>query len=200
MGLTILWASVSLAHDSLPMIRRLILHKVIESKSVFKGHVFEAKVENIILPSGEEARREVVVHRGGASVLAIYQDNIVLVRQYRHAANNYVLEIPAGIIEVGETPQECATRELREETGYTSTNIRKLLTMYKSVGYTTEKHHIYLAQNLTPGPQELDFGEEVDVVLMPIEKVIKKIFAEEIEDAKTVAGMLAYRELMHRQA
>lgn len=172
------------------------MHKVINSKTVFKGHVFEAKVEDIVLPTGEEARREVVVHRGGASMVAVYQDSIVLVRQYRHAANNYVLEIPAGIIEQGEDPQNCATRELREETGYISTDIRKLVTMYKSVGYTTEKHHIYLAQNLTPGPQDLDPGEEVEVVLIPIKEVVQKIFTGEIQDAKTIAGVFAYRELV----
>jgi len=175
------------------------LHKVIESKSMFKGRVFEAKVEDIILPTGEKAQREVVVHRGGASMLAIYQkDSIVLVRQYRHAAGRYVLEVPAGIIEPGETPQDCAIRELREETGYTSTDVRKLITMYKSVGYSTEKHSIYLAQNLTPGVQNLDPGEEVEVILMPIEEVKRKIFSGEIEDAKTVTGVLAYRELMHK--
>lgn len=169
-------------------------HKIIESKTMFNGNVFEAKVENIILPNGKQAMREVIIHRGGASVVAIYKNNFVLVRQYRHAAQSYVLEIPAGIVEHGESPITCAERELKEETGFSTSNISHLITMYKSIGYNTEKHSIFLAQDLTEGKQNLDPDEDIDIHLIPINDVIKMIFSGEIYDSKTIAGVLAYRE------
>lgn len=170
-------------------------HKVVKSTSIFKGRVFETKTEEIILPTGEEAYREVVVHRGGASIVAITDcGKVVLVRQYRHAVGDYALEIPAGIIDNNEDPQVTATRELKEETGYTAATVTHLLTVYKSMGYTTEKHHIYLAQGLTAGTQSLDEGEDVEVVEVPLAEVMEKIWNGGIVDAKTVMGVLAYRE------
>ena len=170
------------------------MHKIINSKSVFKGHVFEAKVETVILPNGEQASREVIIHKGGVSIVALYNKSIVLVRQYRHAVGEYVLEIPAGIIEAGEDPINTAERELREETGFYSYNITPLISMYKSMGYSTENHHIYLATDLIQGEQDLDAEEDIEIVIIPIEKVIEMIFSGEIFDAKTIAGVLAYKE------
>ena len=173
---------------------KLAVHKVIKSTSMFKGKVFEAKVEEVILPTGQQAMREVVVHRGGASMLAITDDNkAVLVRQYRHAVPGYTLEVPAGILEQGEDPQHTATRELQEETGYTPSKVEHLLTMYMSMGYVTEKHHIYIAKGLTPGPQNLDEGEDVEVIEIDIDNVIEMIWSGEIVDSKTIAAVLGYR-------
>ena len=168
------------------------MHKIEKSQVMFAGKVFTAKTEEIILPNRKKAIREVAVHPGGASMVAVIENKIVLVKQYRHAAQSYILEIPAGLLEKGETPMDCAIRELKEETGYTARKVRHLTSVYMSVGYSTEINHIYLGEDLVPGSQELDPGEDVEIVLMEAEQVLKRIFSGEIADSKTAIGVLGY--------
>ena len=181
------------------------MHKVIKSETVFKGKVFEAAVENVVLPNDKQVNREVVRHKGGCSVVAIknHESNnpsVILVKQYRHAANDFVLEIPAGILESGEDPMDGAARELEEETGYTANNIKHLFTMYKSVGYCTEKHYLYLCHvQGEPGIQNLDPDEDVEVVLVTVDKAVEMIFSGQIIDSKAISGILAYRELRNKK-
>ena len=177
------------------------MHKVIKSETKFKGRVFEACVEDIIQPNGMEVNREVVIHKGGCSMIAIKDHStnnpsIVLVKQYRHAAKDFAIEIPAGILETGESPAEGATRELEEETGYKAIDPKPLFTMYKSIGYSTEKHYLNLCYvEGEPGKQNLDADEDVEVMLVTVDEAVKMIFDGRIVDAKTVAGILAYREM-----
>jgi len=168
-------------------------HKVLESKTMYEGRVFTAKEEKVILPSGMEAIREITLHNGGASILAVDEDdNIVLIRQYRHAVGKYVLEIPAGALEIGEDPAVCAKRELQEETGYIAKNLKFLLKMHMSIGYSNEVNYIYLATDLTAGEQNLDYDEEISVEKYSLKDAVDMIYSGEITDSKTVAGILAW--------
>lgn len=174
------------------------MHQVLKSDTKFVGRVFTTKIEEVILPNGSHATREIAEHIGGASVVAVEGDEVILVRQYRHAVKDYVLEIPAGVLEAGEDPAHTAKRELQEETGAIAGEIIPLTKIYKSVGHSTEINHIYLGRNLTFGPQNLDEGEDVEVVRMKIEEVVDRCLSGEIVDSKTLAGIFAYREYIRR--
>ena len=174
-------------------------HKVLSSETKFIGRVFTAKVEEVVMPNGSTVMREIAEHKGGASIVAVDGDEIIMVKQYRHAAGDFMLEIPAGILEPGEDPGVCAGRELEEETGYIAQEIVPLTKMYMSVGYVNEVHHIYLGTNLKKGTQHLDDEEDVEVLRLKIDDVIEKFFSGEIGDSKTIAGILAYKEYLKRE-
>ena len=176
------------------------MHTVIKSEEKFKGRVFTAKVEEVILPNGEQTIREVAEHRGSASVVAVTDDNkVVLVRQYRHAAKDFVLEIPAGVLEQGEDPAVCAKRELEEETGVIANEVVPMTKLYLAVGYATEVHHIYLARGLSKGVQNLDEGEDLEIVYMDIDEMTKWFISGDVIDSKTIAGVLAYKEFLLKE-
>ena len=120
------------------------------SETVFQGRVFSAEVQTVRLHDGQRARREIVRHNGGAAVVAVDPDGrIVLVRQYRKAAEQLLLEIPAGKLEPGEDPKVCAIRELREETGYTADSVVPLTPIYPTPGYCSELLYLFYATGLT---------------------------------------------------
>ena len=173
-------------------------HKVLNSETVFTGRVFTAKVEEVIMPNGNTVTRELIEHKGGASIVAVEGDEIIMVKQYRHAAGKFMLETPAGILEPNEDPGVCAGRELEEETGYIAQTIVPLTKIYMSVGYINEVHHIYLGTDLKQGKQHLDDEEDVEIVRMKIDDVVKSFFDGSIGDSKTIAGVLAYKEYLKR--
>jgi len=176
------------------------MHQVVTSEIKFKGRVFTAMVEDIVTPSGQQVTREVARHKGGTSILPIKINpegvhHVILVKQYRHAISNYLLEIPAGILEPNEAPLVGAVRELQEETGYIAHNPRKLLHMHKTAGYCDEIHHLHVCEvSGKPGPTNFDPEEDIEVVELPLEAVVSMIFTGQIVDAKTIASVLAYRE------
>lgn len=172
-------------------------YETIDSEITYKGRIIDVKVDTITLPDNRTAKREVVLHNGGSAIIPVDgSGNIYFVRQYRHAVNSMVLEIPAGMVEKGEDPLACAARELEEETGLRSNDISLLTSIYSSVGYTSEIINIYKAENLFPGRQHLDPDEFVAVEKYPIEKTIRMIAAGEIMDAKTIVAILAYKEFL----
>ena len=148
------------------------------------------------LPDGKTAKWDFVSHRkGAAAVVAVAENgNLLLVRQYRSALDRETLEIPAGSRDsVTEDTMVCATRELEEETGWKSEHVEKLLQLKTTVAFCNEFIDVYLATDLTPGVQKLDEGEEIEIVSMPLDEAVQKIYCSEIQDAKTVAGILAYQ-------
>lgn len=162
-----------------------------KSERVFEGKLLTLRVDTVELPNKYYSKREIVEHSGGVAIVAITDDNeVVLVKQYRKAIEDFLLEAPAGKLEYGEDPLECAKRELREETGYTTDNIELLTATYPSPGYTTEKIYIYLAKDLKQGSQELDEGEYLEVEKININTLIKMINNKEIMDSKTITGIL----------
>lgn len=169
--------------------------KLIKSDILFQGKVFDLKVDEIEYNStGNKGRREVAVHPGGAVVVALTDENkIVMVKQFRYPHQEWVLELPAGKLDDNEDPKICATRELTEETGYTAMQIHKLGKIYTTPGFCNEVLHIYLAENLTAGKHNREEGEEgMEIFEFTIDEINEKIRSGEIVDAKTISGIYMY--------
>ena len=170
--------------------------KVSKSDTVFQGKVFDVKIDEIEYNgTGMKAMRQVAVHPGGAVVVPVLSNGkIVLISQYRYPHKKTILELPAGKLEIGEDPQVCATRELTEETGYSSNKVSKLGKIFTTPGFCDEILHIYLAEDLTPGEHAREEGEEdMEIFELSIDEIDDKIRTGEIVDAKTICGVYYYK-------
>lgn len=173
-------------------------NELLKREMLFRGKIFELSRDDVKLESGKEVKLDIIHHRGGAAVVALTEQNeVVLVKQYRHPIGEYLLELPAGKLEDGDTPETAALRELAEETGYTSLRFQLLTTSYPAPGYCGEKLYIYLARDLKPETRQPDFDEELEVVYLSLEKACEMIHYGEIQDAKTIIGLLATERLLH---
>jgi ADP-ribose pyrophosphatase len=164
--------------------------KTIASKSIYKGRIFDVRTDRI--REGEaEYDRDIIVHPGSAVVVPVFEDGTVaLVRQYRHAAGEYLLEIPAGSLDADESPETGAARELEEEIGFRAAKLEKLAEFYVSPGFLTEKMFVYIATGLTKTQQNLDQDEFVEIEHYTFPQALDLIRTGTIEDAKTIAGLL----------
>lgn len=165
--------------------------KVHNITNIYNGKIFNVALEKVTLPNGVIKDREVIRHPGAAAMVPLLDDgNVVLVKQHRHAVNDYLWEIPAGTLEPHEEPVACAGRELIEETGYEAKAFDKLTEILPAPGYTDEHIHIFLATGLTLGEQRLEDDEVLTVQPTPFDKAIEMIKTGEIQDAKTIVGLL----------
>jgi ADP-ribose pyrophosphatase len=147
-------------------------------------------VDKVSLPNGEQSTREVVEHAGAVAVVALDNDNnIIMVRQYRKPVEMVLMEIPAGTMEEDEDPLLCAQRELREETGFSAEKWDKILSYFSAPGFTDEFLHLYLATGLTRGETDLDEDEFVETVHLPLTEAYRSIFAGHIADGKSIIGI-----------
>jgi ADP-ribose pyrophosphatase len=164
--------------------------QILSSTEVFAGRVFAVTVDTI--REGDKTyQREVVHHPGSAVIIPLFEDGtIALVRQYRHPAVRYLLEAPAGTLERGEVPEEGAARELEEELGYVAGRLEKLSEFFVSPGFCEEKMWVYLATDLAETRQQLEDDEILEVVRIPFSQVLSMITTGEIEDAKTIIGVM----------
>jgi ADP-ribose pyrophosphatase len=164
--------------------------EVLASEEIYRGRVFEVALDTV--REGEAVyKREVVRHAGGAGVVAVFDDGTVaLVRQYRHPAAGYVLEIPAGRLEAGERPVESAARELEEELGVVAARMEQLSEFFTTPGFCAEKLWVFLATGLTETAQNLEADEFIEIVRLPFRRALEMIASREIEDAKTIIGLL----------
>ncbi|MGN1103704.1 MAG: NUDIX hydrolase [Candidatus Coproplasma sp.] len=163
----------------------------ISSQLIFNGKILSLYVDSVRLPDGREARRECVRHHGGACVLFVKEGKIALVKQYRYLYGKEIYEIPAGKMDEGEQPDLAAQRELKEETGYLA-EVKHLLDIYPTPGYTDEIIHIYFAENGEYVGEKLDEGEFLNCQFFAIDDVLKMIESGEICDAKTVSAVYKY--------
>ena len=168
------------------------MEETISSKTLHVGKNFSFKTAKVRLPNGKETDRDVVEHPGAVAIIPVDDGEIVLIRQYRYSTKSEILEIPAGTLEVGEDPYACAVRELKEETGYAASEWRKLLSAYVAPGYSNEIIHIYVAEGLTPVGSDLEEDESIKVERYGYNNVLEMIETNEIKDAKTICGILAY--------
>jgi ADP-ribose diphosphatase len=165
--------------------------QLLESEKIFKGAVFDVERDSLREENGIEIVREVVRHPGGAGALPLFDDGrVALVKQYRHPARRELLEIPAGRIEDGETPEMCAAREVEQEIGFRAGRIEMLAEFYSTPGFCEEKLHVYLATDLTPSSQALDHDEWVEVVHLPFAEAAQMAERGGIEDSKTIIALL----------
>ncbi len=163
-----------------------------KKKKIYQGRILGLTVYDLTI-RGRKVRREIIEHGGAAAMLAIDNDNkVILVKQNRFPRGD-ILEIPAGTLEKGEKPKKCAFRELQEETGYKARKMTPLITYYPSVGYNTEAIHCFVASGLSqPGDLKLDEDEIISVVKIPLKKLIKMIISGKIIDSKTICAVLTY--------
>ncbi|MEJ5292692.1 MAG: NUDIX hydrolase [Candidatus Methanosuratincola sp.] len=166
------------------------------SSQIFSGRAISIQVERVRLPSGRLASRETVVHPGAVAVVALEGEKILLERQYRHTARKLIWELPAGTIEKGEAPEDCARRELTEETGYTADKMEQVFRFYVAPGYSTEVIYLFLADGLKRSSKRLDDDEEIETVFVPISKAVEMVRENQIEDAKTALGILFYERFL----
>ncbi|MCL2707600.1 MAG: NUDIX hydrolase, partial [Defluviitaleaceae bacterium] len=156
---------------------------------------------NVRLPDVRTAKYDVIVHCGAAAIIPVRPDKkIILVRQYREAVGREILEIPAGRLEKGEDPAECARRELKEETGCAAADMDFLTKFYPVVGYSTEIIHFYVAQNLSSGEPDPDENEFVRAEAYSLAEALKMIDSGEIMDGKTIAALLLYERQINKPA
>lgn len=161
-------------------------------KTVYDGKILKLDVDEVLLDDGSSAMRECVRHSGGAAVLCVKDNEVLLVRQFRYLYGKEIWEIPAGKLEKGEEPSVAAKRELEEETGCIAAELVPLLKIYPTPGYTDEVIHIFEAKNCRFAEQKLDEGEFLAVKFKNLDEVLKMIESGEICDAKTVAAIYRY--------
>ena len=164
--------------------------KLLASKRIYEGRLVNLRQDAVVLSSGRETVREVVEHPDCVAIVAINsEDNVVMVRQFRKPVEGVLLEIPAGVIEPGEEPQECALRELEEETGYMAGKMERIGGFYSSPGYSTEFLYLFLATDLQKGSTRPDEDEIIEVVSIPWEQIPGLIAKGEVCDAKSIVGL-----------
>jgi ADP-ribose diphosphatase len=164
--------------------------QIIDSVEVFRGRIFYVTVDTVV--EGDVTyQREVVHHPGSAVIVPVFGDGtIALVRQYRHAAVRYLLEFPAGTLNRGEAPEEGAARELEEELGFVAGRMEKLSEFFVSPGFCEEKMWLYMATELVETKQRLEHDELIEVCRLPLSQALEMITDGEIQDAKTIIGLL----------
>lgn len=166
--------------------------ETVQKNYLYRGKIINLRCDDARLPDGRPCKREVVEHPGGASVLCVRGGKIALVRQFRYAYQEELLEIPAGKLERGEDPMSAAMRELEEETGLIAERLELLTVLYPTPGYTDEKIYIYEAADCREGSSHPDEGEFLDVVCLPVGEALDMIASGAIRDAKTIAAVLLY--------
>lgn len=170
--------------------------ELLSSETKFEGRIFDVRIDGI-REGNLEYSREVVVHKGSAVIVPVFGDGTVaLVRQYRHAAGEYLLEIPAGTLNSGEDPMIGAVRELEEEIGVRAARVEKLNEFYVSPGFLTEKMHVYLATDLTEVGQKLEADENLTIERFSFDELSKMIRDGRIVDAKTMVGVMLAAEVI----
>ncbi len=168
------------------------IEKQVKKNYVYQGKILSLRVDDALLPDGAPCKREIIEHSGGACVLYIEEEKVLLVRQYRYAYGESIYEIPAGKLEKGEDPSFSAMRELEEEGGIKASELKLLYVVYPTPGYTNEKIYIYQALGGEKTSAHLDEGEFLETEYVPLEKVKQMLKNGEIKDAKTIIALQAY--------
>ena len=170
--------------------------KTISSDRVYTGKVITLKVDTVEIPGQGYQKRELVEVGGAVGIVAITDDNkVVLVKQFRKPIEKPIFEIPAGKLEKNESPKDCAERELKEETGYSAKNIKLIHKFFTSAGFSNEIMFVYLATGLTPGENNLDADEFLDVYEIELEEAYNMVLKNDVEDAKTSIGLLLVKDM-----
>ncbi len=168
----------------------------IGSRRVYTGKVVSLDLDTVRFPDGSVGELEMIRHPGASAVVPFLSDprgeepQVLMIRQYRYAADGYLYEIPAGRLNSGEDPRDCAARELKEETGCRAERLEHLLTMYTTPGFTDEKIHLFMAIGLVSGETKHEADEFLELHPMLLSRALEMIEAGEIQDAKTALGLL----------
>lgn len=168
----------------------------VSSRRIYSGRVLNLDLDTVRFPDGSEGELEMIRHPGASAIVPLLSDpdsedpQILLIRQYRYAADGFLYEVPAGRLDAGETPHECAIRELREETGCTARQLEHVVTIYTTPGFTDERIHVFMATGLERGERHLEPDEFAEVETMPMSRALRMIRDSAIVDAKTAVALL----------
>lgn len=168
----------------------------LDSVRVYTGRILNLDIDRVRFPDGSAGELEMIRHPGASAVLPFASDpagadpQLLLIRQYRYAADRYLYEVPAGRLDPGEEPLTCAIRELREETGCTAERVEFLTTIYTTPGFTDERIHLFMASGLSRGEAEREADEFIEVVTLPLSQVLQLVERGEVVDAKTIIAVL----------
>lgn len=174
--------------------------KTMKSDKLYEGKLVNLRIDTVELADKKYSKREIIEHPGAVCILALTEDNcVILVKQYRKAVERALLELPAGIIELNEEPGETAKRELKEETGFSANKMEFLLEFYTSPGFTNEKVYIFLATDLTPGDTEFDDSEFIEVSKVHIDELVKRVNRGDIPDSKTIIGVQFAKTILDKR-
>ena len=170
------------------------MEKKLSSRLLHEGRNFDFLVDDVELPNGHVTQRDIVRHPGAVAIVPTLGDGrVALIRQFRYATGKTLLEIPAGTLEQGEPPLECAARELREETGYEAKELEPLLSCFMAPGYSDEVIHFFVARGLSVVGDDPEIDEAITLELHSLEEVRRMIEENVIEDAKTIVGILSLK-------
>jgi ADP-ribose pyrophosphatase len=165
--------------------------RLLNRRTVYDGRVLKVGIDRLRLPTGRTTELEIIRHSGASVVVPLTSEGeVLLVRQYRYATGEWLLEAPAGKLDPGEAPERCALRELEEETGWRAGELASLGSIWSSPGFTDERLHLFLARDLSPGTQALEEGELLTVESVPLGRAVAMAHDGRISDAKTVCAML----------
>lgn len=172
---------------------------LLESRSIYRGRVVDLSVERVELANGETVELEVIHHRGAAAVVPLTAaGDVILVRQYRWATREWLLEVPAGKLDGGEAPERCAARELEEETGWRAERLELLGSIWTTPGFTDERIWLFLAWNLRHVGQTLESDEMITIETMSLDEAVAKALSGEIADGKTICALVRARDFLAR--
>jgi ADP-ribose pyrophosphatase len=166
------------------------------SQRIYTGRVINLDIDQVEFPDGSVGELEMIRHPGASAVLPFLSEPdgpdplVMLIKQYRYAADAYLYEIPAGRLEPGEAPADCARRELKEETGCSAARIERLTTVYTTPGFTDEQIHLFMAVGLTYGEARREADEFLELETVPFSRALAMIEAGEIRDAKTAVAIM----------
>jgi ADP-ribose pyrophosphatase len=167
-----------------------LIEKTLNKQTIYQGKIISVDITEVLLPNGQRASREIVRHQGAVGILAVTPENkMLMVRQFRKPLERAIIEIPAGKLEQGENPLQCAKRELKEETGFDAQIFKPLTSFYTSPGFANEILHLYWAEELTNGEAAPDEDEFVDILEVSLPEAFDYIQTGEIIDAKTILAV-----------
>ena len=168
----------------------------ISTRRAYTGRIINLDIDTVRFPDGTIGELEMIRHPGASAVVPFLSDptaddpTLLLIRQYRYAAERYLYEVPAGRLDAGEAPDACARRELREETGCEAERVEHLFTMYTTPGFTDEKIHVFMAVGITRGENAREADEFIEVETMPLSRALQLVEQGEIQDAKTALALM----------
>ena len=162
-----------------------------KSRSAYRGEWLEVFVEEVQLPNGHQVELDIIRHPGASAVVPFVSDeDILLIRQYRHAAGGTIYEVPAGKLDAGEEPEVCAARELEEEAGKRAGRLEKLGAIWTTPGFTDERIHLFAAYQLETVPQRLESDEVIELIEMPLRAALDLVWSGELSDAKSALALV----------